>query len=298
MKKNKLYILSSILIIISLFTTAAACNLCGVPVEIGEATTEETATGQQTTRTTQGQSQSTEAPAEGNHPPAIREIEFMGMDVEFIESEGGFDEIPAVVGEEATLTIEAYDEDNDELTYAAYDSLGTSFDVTKIDNNNAEFTWLTPGVPGSYTLTVEVSDGKGGADSYSIDMNFFALECFELDDELPEDDGAVDFGEAVNNPPEITRGILIENLPGVDSPEGGPYIAGGVYYRVSIEAHDPDGDPLIYGWGGGGSNGFSDTTANPTEWITPDIANRYTLYVHVSDGKGGEDSITLDVRVE
>ena len=40
MRKNKLFIFSSFLIIITLFATAAACNLCGVPVEIEETTEE------------------------------------------------------------------------------------------------------------------------------------------------------------------------------------------------------------------------------------------------------------------
>jgi hypothetical protein len=90
MKKNKLLIFSSILIIITLFATAVTCNLCGVSMEIGE-TTEETETRaertQQTTETIQAASQSTEAPVEDNNPPAIREIELMGMDVEFAASE-------------------------------------------------------------------------------------------------------------------------------------------------------------------------------------------------------------------
>jgi hypothetical protein len=285
MKKNKLFLISSILIIICLFATAAACNLCGIPIEIGEATTEETEARQQTTEATQGQSQSTEAPqstdapVEGNNPPAIREIELMGMDVEFIESEGGFDEIPAVVGEEATLTIEAYDEDGDELTYVAYDSLGTSFDVTKIDNNNAEFTWLTPGVAGSYTLTIEVSDGRGGTDSYSIDMNFFDL--------------------SENNPPEIIGDIIIENPPGIDTPPGGPYMRGQIHYIVRVEAVDPDGDPLSYRWYGGGIYGYSDPAANPTEWITMDDSGTILIRVVVSDDRGGEDEAQLSgVRVE
>ena len=174
MRKNKLFILSSVLVIISLFATAAACNLCGVPIEIGETTEEGYSVSQREPRDTIQMSRNTEAASEDNNPPVIKEIELMGMDIEFAASEGYFDELPApeAEGSELTITIEASDEDGDELTYSAYDSLGTSFAVDKIDNNNAEFIWILPVIGGSYTLTIEVSDRRGGTDSYSIDMNF------------------------------------------------------------------------------------------------------------------------------
>jgi hypothetical protein len=38
MKKNKLFIFLSIIILILIFGVAATCNLCGVPIDIGEAT--------------------------------------------------------------------------------------------------------------------------------------------------------------------------------------------------------------------------------------------------------------------
>ena len=286
MRKNKLYLLSSILIIIFVCATAVTCNLCGNPIEITvpeEETTVEKPE-QENQATTQAESQSTEAAVEDNHPPEIREIEMMGMDVEYAVSEGYFDEIPVEAIGDVNFTIEAYDEDVDELQYSAFDSLGNSFEVTKIDNNNAEFSWELLPESGSYTLTIEVSDNRGGTDSQSIDMNF-VLPVFE-------------YIEPENHPPEITGEILIENLPGIDSPPGGPYVVGGYHYRISVEAVDPDGDLLIYGWGGGGPNGFSDTTVNPTEWITPDTAATYSIYVLVRDGRGGRDEATLNVRVE
>ena len=165
---------------------------------------------------------------------------------------------------EAIISIIATDEDGDELQYSAHDSQGTNFDVIKIDNNNAEFTFRPHFEAAPYTLTIEVSDGKGGIDSYPINMNFVE-----------------------NHHPVITRGILIENLPGVDSPPGGPYVAGGIYYRISVEAVDPDGDPLTYYWSGGGENGFSDPGVNPTNLITPDTAGTFSIYVNAVDRKGG-----------
>ena len=272
MKKNKLYILSSILITISICASALTCNLCGNPIEITipeeETSEERPGPAIETAATTQTTPQNTGvAPEEDNQPPIIVEIEMDGYDIDFLESEGVLDEIPFISGEEpgeAIISIIATDEDGDELQYSAHDSQGTNFDVIKIDNNNAEFTFRPHFEAAPYTLTIEVSDGKGGIDSYPINMNFVE-----------------------NHHPVITRGVLIENLPGVDSPPGGPYVAGGIYYRISVEAVDPDGDPLTYYWSGGGENGFSDPGVNPTNWITPDTAGTFSIYVNAVDRKGG-----------
>jgi hypothetical protein len=177
MRKNKLFFISSILIIICFFTIAATCNLCGVPVEIGETTEEETEgrneTVQQTASTSQSTQLSTEA-SEDNHPPVIADIEMAGYSIELLEEGGAFDELTISYSEDTEdtpVSIIATDEDGDELIYSAYDSRGTNFDVTKIDNNNAEFLWVLPSEAGSYILTIEVSDDKGETVSRPIEMN-------------------------------------------------------------------------------------------------------------------------------
>ncbi|MBL7060300.1 MAG: PKD domain-containing protein [Actinobacteria bacterium] len=284
MKKNKLFILSSILIIISLFATAVTCNLCGTPIEITvpeeEKTEEKPEIEQQTTITTQESqntedAQSTEAPVEGNNPPVIEEIEVAGVDVEFATSEGMFDELPAVPGItilDVIFTIEAYDEDGDELQYRAYDSRGTNFDVTKIDNNNAELHWESPNEAGAYTLTMEVSDSREGTDSYLVDMNFVE-----------------------NNPPEIIGEIIIEKLPDVDYPPGDAYISGEIPYRIRVETVDPDGDPLTYQWYGGV---FTDETINPTTLITPPTPGTYMIGVYVWDHRSEGAHTQIPVTYE
>jgi hypothetical protein len=280
MKKNRLFILSSILIIISLFATAAACNLCGVPIEIGEATTEEVGARQQTTETTQGQSQSTQASIDGNNPPVIEEIELMGMDVEFAESEGYFDELPApeAEGAELTFTIEATDEDGDELTYTAYDSLGENFDVVKIDNNNAEVTWILPVLNGSYALTIEVSDGRGGTDSHSIDMNFVL--------------GPVEWGE--NNEPEVS-GIAIVDFETNEPVEGS--CTAGTDYWIGVQRIDPDGDETTIEWIVEGGE-VTDPYITPTTWITPEEPGDYRIDVYVRDDRGAEVNRFIVITVQ
>jgi hypothetical protein len=189
MKKNKLFIILSIITIVLIFGVASTCTLCGTPVTIGETdgtvetadevTQEEEKPASQTEPTTTTQpSQSTEQPVEGNNPPVIVDVEFGDYSLDMYESEGYFNELPLDPDDPVSdiiFEIIATDEDGDVLTYNAYDSHSSSFPVNKIDNNNAELNWTTPGEVGPYTLTIEVSDVRGGADSRSIEMNFIEL---------------------------------------------------------------------------------------------------------------------------
>jgi len=200
MKRNKLYILLALIIFTILFTTAAICTQCGANIDeaigdLGGNVDEEppgTEQGGEQPSDTEPSETPPEEPlsVEGNHPPAIVEIEMGGYDIELFEEEGIFDEIPISTSEETEdtpISIIATDEDGDELQYRAYDSQGTSFDVTKIDNNNAEFYWELSEEVGPYTLTMEVSDASSETDSRSIDMNFV---------EPPEGAGGEDIKEA------------------------------------------------------------------------------------------------------
>ncbi len=247
MRKKKLCLISSILIIISVFATAATCNLCGVPVEIGATTEGENAgsieTGQQNSATTQSQSQSTDAPVQDNHPPVIADIEMAGYSVELFEEAGVFDEVTISYSEDAEdtpVSIIATDEDGDELTYSAYDSRGTNFDVTKIDNNNAEFLWDLPSEAGSYTLTIEVSDEKGETVSRPIQMNLVlgVVEFIEPETE-PE-------GEAAG---ESLRSFGAEaSLSGQVNEDGGVFIAEDTVGAPAVFVGDTATDIRVYGF--------------------------------------------------
>jgi len=293
MKKNKLYILSSILIIISLFATAVTCNLCGTPLDISLGDTETTkeegspASQREPTETTQA-SQNTEAPVEGNNPPVIQEIEWMGLDVEAAKEMGMFEDLPADLSMEEIpdniFSIEAYDEDDNELQYRAYDSLGTNFDVTKIDNNNAEFMWIIPGEVGPYTLTAEVSDGKGGIDSQSVDMNFV---------EVSDDDGAVDFGEPVNNPPVIDDELIIRGPAGVVT-----ILYTNQVFELSVFVSDPDGDAVTRTWSADAGEFHTEPTFPTVHWKTPGTSGDCEISLTVNDSHGGIVTASWTVPVE
>jgi hypothetical protein len=62
------------------------------------------------------------------------------------------------------ITCDAFDPDNDELTYT-WSALAGNFTGT-----GAVVTWVAPNAYGIYTITVTVSDGRGGEASSSIDI--------------------------------------------------------------------------------------------------------------------------------
>lgn len=269
------------------------CNLCGTPLDISLGDTETTeeegspASQREPTETTQA-SQSTEAPVEGNNSPAIQEVEFIGVDVEVAEAEGMFADMPADPDLEGApefiFTIEAYDEDDDELQYKAYDSLGTSFDVTKIDNNNAEFIWNWPDTIGDYTLTAEVSDGKGGTDSQSVNMNFI---------EVSEDDGIVDFGEPVNNPPVIDDELIIRGPAGVVT-----ILYTNQVFELSVFVSDPDGHAVTRTWSADAGEFHTAPTFPTVHWKTPGTSGDCVISLTVNDSHGGivTESWTVPVQ--
>ena len=183
MRKHKLFIISSLLIIISLFATAAACNLCGIPVEIGEEQQTEIETKKDTEvktekTTVEQEAKTANEPEETeteNHKPVIEKVSMSGKDVKILETEGTLEKVPGGMVVDAPFTIEVSDKDGDELEYLVYDSLGNYFKVTKIDNDFAIFYWSSPDITGDYNLFIEVTDGKD-ADMYDIGMTIIKME--------------------------------------------------------------------------------------------------------------------------
>lgn len=68
-------------------------------------------------------------------------------------------------GQSATITVAAGDPDGDILNYSWRASGGI---VSLSDGNAIE--WTAPDAPGTYTIDVIVNDGKGGADSGSVEI--------------------------------------------------------------------------------------------------------------------------------
>ena len=70
-------------------------------------------------------------------------------------------------------------------------------------------------------------------------------------------------------------------------------------YDITAYAKDPDGDSLSYEWlvssGGGVLKG---SESNPVKWATPDTPGTYNISVKVTDGKGGEDTKSMNIGVQ
>ncbi len=175
MKKKHLYLIFSLISMACLFALAATCNMCGHTItneteeEFEEQLEEESVSvadetqNESTERDTQTEDQvidtdETDADSgeEVNHDPIIMSVVINGADLELS------DEFNILTEENANFRVEAQDEDGDELSYSASDSIGNNMETERIDNNTAEFGWVAPSDPGSFEIYIEVSDDNGG----------------------------------------------------------------------------------------------------------------------------------------
>lgn len=174
MKRNKLFLLSSIVIIIFILSTAATCNFCGATMDLGENADEtdkasqiEEIPGQQRSQTdnesesnqqTVEEEESSESvedvspsEAEDNHPPVIESITIDGTEI------SGDSEI--LVSEVVLFEIYASDEDGDEIVFTANSTCGDIIELVRVNDEMAAFGWGAPDSSGFCTVTINVSDG-------------------------------------------------------------------------------------------------------------------------------------------
>jgi len=177
------------------------------------------------------------------------------------------------------FTCSASDPDGDALAYRWTASAGT------IDGLEAAVTWTAPKDPGSYKVTVAVSDGKGGAATA---------------------DAVVTVPEKPNNPPVISaikftpegRGtVTVKANPTDEEKKKYPPVTV-KWTPVVIEcvASDADNDSLNYIWK---ATGGKISGAGPRiEWFAAGDPGSYSITCEVSDGRGGTDSLTISVTVK
>jgi hypothetical protein len=149
----------------------------------------------------------------------------------------------------------ATDPDSKDLSYT------WSADGGTISGSGTDIKWTAPNQVGTYTVTVEVSDGKNVAtDQLAIKV-------------LPP-----------NTPPTITN--LTTNCPRVKPSKTG---------TITCEASDPDGDKLTYTWSADRGS-FTGEGATVT-WVAPGDYGTYVISVIVSDGRGGEATSNIHITV-
>ena len=129
----------------------------------------------------------------------------------------------------------------------------------------------------TYSVTVFVSDGKGGRDSISVTIIVTDVN------EVPTNNAPV-----FTDGPRTTRAIAENTISGTNI--GQP-----------ISATDADNDPLAYTLGGTDASSFRivSTTGQLQTRAALDYESKfsYTVIVSVSDGNGSTDSITVTINV-
>jgi outer membrane protein OmpA-like peptidoglycan-associated protein len=162
-------------------------------------------------------------------------------------------------GDTVAIHVNASDQDNNPLTYS-YTATGGAVDGTGPDAR-----WNSTGVsPGSYTVTSQVNDGKGGTASCAVDIKV---------EQRP------------NRPP--TASLSVERSP----------ILPGERTGIICTGTDPDGDPLTYSYkvSGGQIIGTGSNVQFDATGLEP---GTYTVKCTVDDGRGGTAEASGNVEVK
>ena len=164
------------------------------------------------------------------------------------------------VNETITVVCKATDADEDGLTYS-WSATGGTFPGS---TDGASVTWQAPESSGSFTITVEVSDGEESAT-----------------------------GEII-----IYVAPLVANrVPVIESVTANPdtVITDGVVNLICT-ATDEDGDVLSYVWTATGGSFPVQNNTEQINWQAPETIGDYTISVTVSDGDETVDG-SVDVYV-
>jgi hypothetical protein len=161
------------------------------------------------------------------------------------------------VAESCPLRVIAYDPDEDDLSYFWSATDGD------ISGDGQTAVWTAPHTPGTYQVSVKVTDGGGGEAEMQLSLEV-----------------------APNTPP------VIDSLSAKR-----PRANRGEFVVIECLALDDDRDNLTYSWSATG--GIFYGTGPVTTWEAPLALGTYTIRVAVSDGKGAEASgqLTLEVAV-
>jgi len=162
----------------------------------------------------------------------------------------------------------ASDADGDSLTYA-WSATGGTFSGT-----GPVTYWVAPDIPGTYAITVKVTDDRGGES-----INSLSIEV------------------APNNPPTVENLIVTaKEARYLKEYSEGYRILKGKNCDIKCVASDPDNDELIYEWlpSGGNISGEGPMVT----WIAPLRGGEFTIKVTVSDSRGGIITKSIIFKVE
>jgi len=162
-------------------------------------------------------------------------------------------------GDFAAVRVSASDPDNDPLAYSWTTNGGT------VEGSGPEVRWNSSDAnPGTYTVKVRVSDGRGGT-----------ADC----------SAGIRVEPRPNRPPTMSCSVDHNS------------VVIGESVQVTATASDPDNDPLTYSWNssGGRVRGTGASVRFDTAGVT---AGQYTVTGRVDDGRGGTADCSLRVEVQ
>jgi len=186
-----------------------------------------------------------------NHPPTVESLQVNGSEI--------------LVSNSYEVDCLAFDPDGDELTYEWSASDGN------LSGQGRAVTWSTPHTPHICTIEVKVTDGQGGEDAASLDIEV-----------LP-----------INNPPTV-EGLMVSNLVGQPM-DRGKVLKEHEYY-LECQAWDPDGDKLSYQWWVSEGK-IVEQKRNKIRWRAPDEATNVTVRVTVTDERGAKTRESISLKV-
>jgi len=168
---------------------------------------------------------------------------------------------PLRTGDESTISVDAEDPDGDQLQYDFSVAAGNGTIVTELGSTAV---WEAPDMPGSYTINITVSDGKGGFGYWDLVLDVWP-----------------------NHSPHINGASTDPTQPKT-----------GQEAFITVTASDLDGDLLQYSFTITSGNGtIVSQSGYIATWKAPDAPGNYTINITVSDGRGGFDFLDLSVIV-
>jgi len=205
----------------------------------------------------------TEPEPQGNRQPLIQQIN------------GSLDWLPLTEGQ---FTCIAIDPDGDEMTYTWTADNGT------ISGDGATVTWISPATMGKYTVTVEVSDGKGG-EAIAVQEARVVINA----------DGSVSPDAPV---------VLKMPVPSMEVVIGAKRMRIWTASPIECLIEGADAKNLKFTWSAASGKlqaakgmNLSDGTASRVNWIAPGVGGDFTVDVVVTDGSGNEVKGTVNFEV-
>jgi len=177
---------------------------------------------------------------------------------------------------------DANDANGDSLTYRWSATGGT------VGDSSSTVTWTAPQKPGSYMITVVVSDGKGG-----VSKKDFIVTVPEKPNNAPVIEG-ITFQRPGHMPTTIKPNMTVKDKD--RNPD--PVIR--IYETADITciASDPDKDDLDYAWmATAGKINSVPGKPESVQWIVPGAGGTYKVTCEVSDPDGQTATFTIIITV-